>query len=111
MATARGNGEALGGTKAVGDGVRALDRDTRDLLAAFEQLSASAGEALREQMEHRPYAAIGAGFLAGYVLGGGLSFRLASFLAAGAARATIAQLVMRSVAGTTGAHARGGRVP
>lgn len=107
MATSKGNGEALAGTRAVGEGVRALDRDTRELLAAIEQLSSSAGDALRDQMDQRPYAAIGAGLLAGYVLGGGLSFRLASILAAGAARATLAQVVTRSLGGS--ARTRGGR--
>lgn len=106
MATSKTNGGAAQGAKAVGEGVRALDRDTRELLGAMEQLSASAGDALREQMDRRPYATIGVGFLAGYVLGGGLSFRLATFLAAGAARATAAQLVARGL--TQATAARGG---
>lgn len=96
--TPRKNGDATEQTKPIGESVRALERDTRDLLAAIEQLSASTGDALREQMDRRPYAAIGAGFLAGYVLGGGLSLRLATILAAAAGRATVAQLVTRSVA-------------
>ena len=107
MAVGTGNGETHGGGRPAGR-ARAVDRDTSELLAAFEQLSASAGDVLREQMERRPYTTIGVGFLAGYVLGGGLSFRLASFLAAGAARATIAQLVSRGMAGTAGQRAHGG---
>jgi hypothetical protein len=105
MATTKTNGGSP--PKAIGEGVRTLQSDTRELLAALEQLTASAGEALRDQMDQRPYAAIGAGFLTGYVLGGGLSFRLATFLAAGAARATAAQLVVRGLAGSTAT--RGGR--
>jgi hypothetical protein len=105
MATTKTNGGVA--PKAVGEGVRALQSDTRELLGALEQLTASAGEALREQMDQRPYVAIGAGFLAGYVLGGGLSLRLATFLAAGAARVTAAQLVARGLAGATATRAGG----
>jgi 1,4-dihydroxy-2-naphthoyl-CoA synthase len=87
------------------ESVRALQRDTRDLVGALEQLSTSVGDALREQMDRRPYAAMGVGLVAGYVLGGGLSFRLASLLGAAAARAAMVQMVSQGV----GSVARGGR--
>jgi len=90
---------------ALGESARVLERDTRELLAAIEQLSASASDALRDQMDRRPYAALGTGLVAGYVLGGGLSFRLATVLAAAAGRVTLAQLLARSVRPWT----RGGR--
>ena len=75
--------------------VRLLERDTRELLSAIEQLSASASAALREQLDQRPYAALGAGLVAGYILGGGLSIRLATMLAAAAGKATVAQVMSR----------------
>jgi hypothetical protein len=75
--------------------VRLLERDTRELLSAIEQLSASASAALREQLDRRPYAALGAGLVVGYILGGGLSLRLATMLAAAAGKATVAQVMSR----------------
>lgn len=97
MDAPRTNGSGEEHARRIGESVRALERDTRELLAAIEQLSASASEALREQLDRRPYQVLGAGLLAGYVLGGGLSFRLATLLAAAAGRATLAQLVARGV--------------
>ena len=79
----------------VTDGMRSLERDTRAVLSAIEQLSSDASAALREQMDERPLAALGAAFVAGYVLGGGFSFRLATLLAGAAGRATLANLVAR----------------
>jgi hypothetical protein len=87
------------------DSVRALQRDARELVGAIEQLSTSVGDALREQLDRRPYATLGAGFVAGYVLGGGLSLRLATLIGAAAARAAMMQLVSQGV----GSAARGGR--
>jgi hypothetical protein len=87
------------------ESVRALRRDTRDLMGAVEQLSGNVSEALREQMNQRPYVALGAGLLAGYVLGGGLSLRLATLLGAAAARAAMLQIVSQGI----GSVARGGR--
>lgn len=112
MEASRGNGgtdeHRAAGREArmLGESVRALEHDTRSLLAAIEQLSASASDALREQMNERPYAALGVGLIAGYVVGGGLSLRLATLLAATAGRATMAQLVARGVGGS---WARAGR--
>lgn len=50
----------------------ALARSSR---RAFEDIDALA----RDQMERRPYAALGAIFAAGYILGGGLPPRLMGF--------------------------------
>ena len=107
---ANGSGEdrADGGTRGaqqIRENVRALQRDTRELLSAIEQVSSSVSDALREQMDRRPYAALGAGLLAGYVLGGGLSLRLATLLGATAARMAMMQMVSQGV----GSVARGGR--
>jgi hypothetical protein len=87
------------------ESIRALQRDTRELFGAIEQLSTSVGDALREQLDRRPYATLGAGFVAGYVLGGGLSLRLATLLGAAAARTAMMQLVSQGL----GSAARGGR--
>ena len=100
----RPNGGAARAPQQIRESMRALQRDTRDLASAIEQLSSSVGDALREQMDRRPYAAMGVGMLAGYVLGGGLSLRLATLLGAAAARAAMAQMVAQGV----GSVARGG---
>jgi len=98
----------------IGESMRALQRDTRDLIGAVEQLTSSAGDALREQLHRRPYATLGAGLVGGYILGGGLTVRLATFLVAAAGRATMTQMLAGGLAaaGTgraTRAHA--GRQP
>lgn len=89
----RTNGSAAERVRPIGESVKALERDTRDLMGALEQVSSTATDALREQLERRPIAVLGAGLVAGYVLGGGLSLRLAAFLASTAGKATMAQLV------------------
>jgi 1,4-dihydroxy-2-naphthoyl-CoA synthase len=108
MATPRTNGSSAARAQPIGESVQTLERDTRELLSAIEQLSASASDALRTQLDRRPYATLGAGLVAGYVIGGGLSLRLATILAAAAGRATIAQLVARGVSRAT---TRGGGRP
>ena len=108
MATPRTNGGER--ARPIGESVRALQRDTRELLGAIEQVSTSAGDALREQIDERPYATIGAAFVTGYVLGGGLSFRLATLLAGAATRASVAHLLTRGVGGRPAmAATRGGK--
>jgi len=97
MAVPRSNGPLTERVRPIGESVRALQRDTRELLGAVEQLSSSAGDALREQIDERPYATLGAAFVTGYVLGGGLSLRLATMLAAAAARASVAQMLARGI--------------
>jgi hypothetical protein len=77
-----------------------LERDTKELLAAFERLSDDASSSLRAQVDRRPYAALGLGLLGGYVLGGGLTFRLGTFVLAAAWRAALANLVARGGRGT-----------
>jgi hypothetical protein len=96
---------AARGAQQIRENVRVLQRDTRELLSALEQLSSSVSGALREQMDRRPYAALGAGLLTGYVLGGGLSLRVATLLGATAARMAMVQMVSQGV----GSVARGGR--
>ena len=75
-----------------------LERDTKELLAAIERLSDDASSSLRDQVHRRPYATLGFGFLGAYVLGGGLTVRLGTFVLAAAGRAALANLVSR---GTT----------
>ncbi len=98
-------GHGATGPQQIRESVRAVQRDTRELMGAIEQLSGSVSGALREQMDRRPYAALGVGLIAGYVIGGGLSFRLASLLGGTAARAAMLQMVSQGV----GSVARGGR--
>jgi hypothetical protein len=102
MPKAKGNGAGAGRgeTPALADSVRTIERDVRELLTAIEQLSASASGTLRKQLDERPYATLGAGLVAGYILGGGLSLRLASVLAATAGKAALAQVVSRGARGS-----------
>ena len=109
MATTRGNGSAAERLRPIGEGVRALERDTRDLMGAVEQVVASAGDTLRDQLDRRPFVMVGAGLMAGYVLGGGLSFRLAAFLATAAGRATVAQLLAGGLGAGSATASRRGR--
>ena len=90
MATRHVGGD---GARPIGESVRVLERDTQELLVAIEQLGESVNAALREQLDQRPYAALAAGFVAGYVLGGGVSLRLATMLAATAGRMALARLM------------------
>ena len=88
---------------APGNGRSSLGRDTETMLAAIESLSANLSVSLRDGVEHRPAAALGVAFAAGYILGGGLTLRLGSFLMAAAGRALIAS----SIAAAVGSFARG----
>ena len=74
-----------------------LERDTNELLAAIERLSHDAGSSLRDQVDRRPYMALGFGFLGGYVLGGGLTFRLGTLVLVAARRAALANLLARGI--------------
>ena len=104
MATAKAKGNGSDARRhdvaPLAESVKVLERDTRELLTAIEQLSASASAALREQLDRRPYTALGAGLVAGYILGGGLSLRLASMLAVAAGKATVAQVASRGARGS-----------
>jgi hypothetical protein len=82
----------------IGESGRALERDTRELIGAIEQLATSAGGALRDQIHSRPYATLGAGLVGGYILGGGLTVRLATFLLAAGGRATLTQMLAGGLA-------------
>jgi len=75
-----------------------LERDTKDLLAAIERLSDDASSSLRDQVDRHPYTSLGLGFLGGYVLGGGLTFRLGTIVLAAAWRAALTNLVTRGIA-------------
>jgi hypothetical protein len=87
-------------------GPRRADRragrgDGGDLMRTIEEFSTTTSRAIRDQLDQRPYATLGAGLLAGYVLGGGLSLRLATMLMGAAGRATIAQLLARGLGDVT----------
>lgn len=73
-----------------------LERDTLELLAAFERLSDDASSSLRDQVDRRPYVMLGLGFFGGYVLGGGLTLRLGTLVLAAVGRAALASLITRS---------------
>ena len=106
MATATGRRTNGGGSmesaaeqlRPIGESMRALQSDPRELIGAVEQLTTSAGDALREQLHRHPYTTLGAGLVGGYILGGGLSVRLATFLLAAAGRATMTQMLAGGLA-------------
>src|SRR5438876_667720 len=107
MATERGhNGAGPPGEQRATFVEGRLERDTKELLAALERLSEDAGSSLRGQVESRPYAALGFGFLGGYVLGGGLTFRLGTLVLAAACRAALGNLVTRGITIRTKAAGR-----
>jgi len=72
------------------DEVRALQHNARETLRALEHLSGAVNTAVRERVEQRPFAMLGAAFVAGWILGGGLSMRMLALLAAAGARAAAA---------------------
>ena len=72
-----------------------LGRDTKELLAAIERLSDDASSSLRDEVDRRPYTSLGLAFVGGYLLGGGFTFRLGTFVLAAAWRAALANLVTR----------------
>ena len=51
---------------------------------------------IRSQMKERPYVTLGLGFLAGYVLGGGLSLKVGTLLLGAAGRAALASVLERA---------------
>lgn len=68
---------------------------------ALETSSRIVAAWLRRQMATNPYATLGAGAVAGYVLGGGLSPRVGSLVVRGATRAMLADMagaVVRGIA-------------
>ena len=76
----------------------ALTHDATEVLAAIARLSDDASRSLRDQVDRSPYGSLGLAFLAGYVLGGGLTLRVGTFVLAAAGRAMLANLVTRSAA-------------
>ncbi len=73
--------------------------DVIDIVAAIEDGSRAVTSSLREQLERRPWATIGVATAVGWVLGGGLTPRLAALLVATAGRATLDTLVAAAVRG------------
>ena len=98
---AQGNGSSNETTPP--EGRSAIGRDTQTMLSAIENLSANVSVALRDGVDRRPAASLGLAFATGYILGGGLTLRLGTFLMAAAGRA----LVASSIAAAVGGFARG----
>lgn len=70
-----------------------IEQDAHELLGAIEALSADVSLSLRDRVDRRPLTALGAGFAAGYVLGGGLTLRLLSMLLATTGRTALANVI------------------
>ena len=63
--------------------------DLRAALASLESEATALAGLARRQMRERPYTTLGLGLAAGYVLGGGLTPRLAGALVATLGRAAV----------------------
>lgn len=72
-----------------------------DLPEAVERGSRVVAAWLRRQMATRPYATLGAGAAAGYVLGGGLGPRVGLLVLRGASHAMLADVAGAVVRGVT----------
>jgi hypothetical protein len=78
---------------------RAAGAPFRQQLQNVEARSGELLEFLRESLDQRPYATLGAGLAAGFILGGGLTLRLTTSLAAVAGRMAMANMVSSSLRG------------
>lgn len=78
----------------------------RSQLDTVERASGDAVRFVREQLDQRPYTALGIGLAAGYVLGGGLTVRLAGTLLALTGRVAMASLVSSAVRGLQPSNGR-----
>lgn len=75
---------------------------TEPLRQQLENVEKGSGEILRiirEQLDERPYATLGAGLAAGFVLGGGLTLKLTTSLVAVAGRMAMANMMSSAVRG------------
>lgn len=78
---------------------RSIADPIREQLETVERSSGEAVRFVREQLHQRPYATLGAGFAAGFVLGGGLTLRLTGMLVAVAGRVAMATMVSSAARG------------
>ncbi|HEV7732757.1 MAG TPA: hypothetical protein VGR62_11370 [Candidatus Binatia bacterium] len=78
----------------------------RAQLDTVERASGDAVRYVREQLDSRPYTTLGVGLAAGYVLGGGLTVRLAGTLLALTGRFAMASLVSSAVRGLQPSNGR-----
>jgi hypothetical protein len=81
-------------------GSKSFTEPFRHQLESVEQGSGEIIKLLREQLDRRPYATLGAGVATGFVLGGGLTLRLTSGLIAIAGRVAMANFVSAALRGT-----------
>ncbi len=66
-----------------------------DLGGALRDTAAELRRTLQEQFEHHPYATFGAGFAAGYILGGGLPSRFTRLIFDFGTRIAVARLAQQ----------------
>jgi hypothetical protein len=83
-------------------GLSRVEHDVHGVLTSLERLSTDLSMMLRESVDRRPWASLGAGFLAGYVLGGGLTLRLTTLLLGTAGRAVVAGALANAVSDEQG---------
>jgi hypothetical protein len=67
-----------------------IDREARALLAQAERETTALAAQVRARVDRAPWAAIGLGLAAGWVLGGGLTPRIGAALLAAAGRSAFA---------------------
>ena len=78
------------GQRSLGDHGRQIHHDAHALAAAVQEAAHDLERYLSEQVEERPYAALGVAAGVGYVLGGGLRSRLTTVLLGAATRLAMA---------------------
>lgn len=78
---------------------RSVTEPFRQQLENVEQGSGEILKLIREQLDQRPYATLGAGLAAGFVLGGGLTLRLTTSLVAVAGRMAMANMMSTALRG------------
>jgi ElaB/YqjD/DUF883 family membrane-anchored ribosome-binding protein len=83
--------------RSLGDHCRRIHDDAHALAAAVQEATDDLERYLTEQVEERPYAALGVAAGVGYVLGGGLRSRLTAVLLGAATRLATA-LAVREIA-------------
>lgn len=93
------NGSAAARSRRPAGRTRSITEPLRQQLAGLEEGSGELLQALREQLERRPYATLGAGVAAGFVLGGGLTLRITTSLLAIAGRVAIANVASSALRG------------
>ena len=92
---------ATNGERAQSGGPDSRNGRRTNLFGEFEAAWSDLSHTLREQVVRRPYSTAAGGLAAGFVLGGGLTPRIAAMMIATAGRAVMASAVAQVVQSLT----------